>query len=62
MEWIAALAVLICVGIGSYYEHYTDKVDSPAEQVAETVLEKYEIRKDFSAEKKKKLEESKEVK
>lgn len=59
MEWMAAAIVLICFGIGAYFEKFTDKVDAPAEQIAETVLEKYDIKKDFSANKKKKLEDAK---
>ncbi len=62
MEWLAALVVLVCFGVGTYYQNYSDKIDSTAEEIAEEVLETQDIKKDFSANKKKKLAEAAEKK
>ncbi len=59
MEWVVALIVLGCFGVGKYYQYYTDKVDAPAEQLAEAVLKKNNIDTDFSADKKKSKETDK---
>jgi hypothetical protein len=56
MEWIVALIVLGCFGVGGYYQYYTDTVDAPAEQLAEAVLKQNNIDTDFSADKKKSKE------
>lgn len=52
MGWIATAIILACFGVGSYFEYFSDKIDAPAEQVAESVLEKENIKYDFSAKKK----------
>ncbi len=57
MEWMIALVILACFGVGKYYQNYSEQVDAPAEQAAEMVLKKYNIDEDFSAGKKKKIEE-----
>ncbi len=46
-------------GVGIFFEKFTDKIDHPAEQVAEEVLEEYGIDVDFSEDKKKELEQKK---
>lgn len=55
MEWVAAIIIFVCVGVGTYYQDCTDKIDAPVEQIAEEILDTYQIHTDFSAAKKKKL-------
>jgi len=59
MEWLTTLIILGCFAVGAYYQYFSEKIDSTPEQVAESILEKYNIKEDFSAEKKKKLADEK---
>ena len=43
-------------GIGLFFKHFTKKIDSPTEQAAEAVLDKFGVDIDFSADKKKDVE------
>ena len=56
MTLISALIIVSCFAVGGYFQFFTDKIDAPAEQAAESVLLGEEnIAVDFSAAKKKKL-------
>lgn len=56
MTLLSALIIVACFAIGGYFEFFTDKIDAPAEQVAESVLlTQGNIEVDFSNAKKKKL-------
>ena len=56
MTLLSALIIVACFAIGGYFEFFTDKIDAPGEQAAESVLLGEEnIAVDFSAAKKKKL-------
>jgi len=59
MEWLVIVIIVACVGIGKYFEHYTDDIDSPGEQAVEAILKEHNIDEDFSKLKKKKAEEAK---
>lgn len=49
---LAGGLVMLAVGVGLWFQHKTDQVDSPLEQVAEGLLEQHGIEVDFSADKK----------
>lgn len=61
MEILATAVILLCFGVGAYYQFFSEKIDSMPEQVAEKVLEKYDIEYDFSLQKKKELEKKKQA-
>lgn len=51
------LAIGLIVGafaVGSWFQHFTEHVDHPVEQVAEDVLDGYGLDHDFSKDKKEK--------
>lgn len=54
MEFVTFLIIAACFAVGAYYQAFSDKIDAPAEQVAEQVLQKYNIETDFSKDKKEK--------
>ncbi len=56
MSLLAGIIIFVCLGVGGYYQFFTNEIDAPAEQIAEEMLEKYNIDEDFSADKKRILE------
>jgi hypothetical protein len=53
--FLTSLVIVVCFTIGGYFQFFSDKIDAPAEQMAEEVLAKEGIVEDFSSDKKKKL-------
>ena len=56
---IALIVIVASFGVGIYYEHFTKQIDSPAEQVAEDVLDDFGVDIDFSKDKKEKQAKNK---
>lgn len=52
VEWVIVVVIAACFGVGLYYQATSDKVDAPAEQVAEAILDSQGIEVDFSRDKK----------
>lgn len=38
MTLLSALIIVVCFAVGGYFQFFSDKIDAPAEQVAESVL------------------------
>ena len=50
---ISALLIAGCFAVGMFFKYYSKIIDSPIEQIAETVLKQQGIDVDFSEDKKK---------
>ena len=56
MTLISALIIAVCFAVGSYFQFFSNTIDAPAEQVAESVLlTQGNIEVDFSNAKKQQL-------
>ena len=49
---ISALLIAGCFAVGIFFKYYSNIIDSPIEQIAETVLKQQGIDVDFSEDKK----------
>ena len=49
---ISALLIVGCFAVGMFFKYYSKIIDSPIEQIAETVLKQQGIDVDFSEDKK----------
>ena len=49
---ISALLIAGCFAVGMFFKYYSNIIDSPIEQIAETVLKQQGIDVDFSEDKK----------
>ena len=38
MTLLSALIIVVCFAVGSYFQFFSNTIDAPAEQVAESVL------------------------
>lgn len=54
---IILLITVVALGVGLYFEHFSDAIDSPLEQTSEAILKKNGIDVDFSKDKKEALDE-----
>jgi len=54
---ITLLVIVVALGIGLYFQHLSDAIDSPLEQTSEAILKKNGIDVDFSKDKKEALDE-----